>query len=72
MSRKELIFNLVRGSFVDGWGVRTTIFLKGCPLRCKWCCNPEGQRYVPELRLFRQRCSGCGACLTRCPGRRCR
>ena len=53
MSRKELIFNLVRGSFVDGWGVRTTIFLKGCPLRCKWCCNPEGQRYVPELRLFR-------------------
>ena len=67
MSRKELIFNLVRGSFVDGWGVRTTIFLKGCPLRCKWCCNPEGQRYVPELRLFRQRCSGCGACLTRCP-----
>ena len=66
MSRKELIFDLVRGSFVDGWGNRTTIFLKGCPLRCKWCCNPEGQRYTPELRLFRERCNGCGACLSHC------
>lgn len=67
MSRREWIFNLVRGSFVDGWGIRTTIFLKGCPLRCKWCCNPEGQRFAPELRLFHDRCSGCGACLERCP-----
>ena len=38
---KAIIFNKVQGSFVDGWGVRTTIFLKGCPLKCKWCCNPE-------------------------------
>lgn len=67
MSRREWIFNLVRGSFVDGWGIRTTIFLKGCPLRCKWCCNPEGQRFAPELRLFQNRCSQCGACLERCP-----
>ena len=67
MSRREWIFNLVRGSFVDGWGIRTTIFLKGCPLRCKWCCNPEGQRFAPELRLFHDRCSRCGACLERCP-----
>lgn len=66
MSRQELIFNLVRGSFVDGWGIRTTIFLKGCPLQCKWCCNPEGQRFAPELRLFHDRCSRCGACLERC------
>ena len=66
MSRREWIFNLVRGSFVDGWGIRTTIFLKGCPLRCKWCCNPEGQRFAPELRLFHDRCSRCGACLERC------
>ena len=67
MSRRELVFNLVRGSFVDGWGVRTTVFLKGCPLRCRWCCNPEGQRYVPELRLFHERCNGCGACISACP-----
>lgn len=67
MSRKELIFNLVRGSFVDGWGVRTTVFLKGCPLHCKWCCNPEGQRYTPELRIFHQRCNSCGKCVNCCP-----
>ena len=39
------VFNLVNGSFVDGPGIRTTIFLKGCRLRCKWCCNPESQEY---------------------------
>ena len=66
MSRQELIFNQVRGSFVDGWGVRTTIFLKGCPLHCKWCCNPEGQRFEPELRLFHDKCTRCGACVATC------
>lgn len=49
---KAIIFNKVQGSFVDGWGVRTTIFLKGCPLKCKWCCNPEGQSFAPELRVI--------------------
>ena len=61
------VFNVVHGSFVDGWGVRTTVFLKGCPLRCRWCCNPESQRREPELRLIADHCSGCGKCLSVCP-----
>lgn len=61
------VFNLIHGSFVDGWGIRTTVFLKGCPLRCKWCCNPESQRCPPELQLIREHCSGCGKCLKACP-----
>lgn len=61
------VFNVVHGSFVDGWGVRTTVFLKGCPLRCQWCCNPESQRREPELRLIADHCSGCGKCLSACP-----
>lgn len=62
-----LIFNIVHGSFVDGPGIRTTVFLKGCPLRCKWCCNPEGQSYQNQLRVIAPNCSGCGQCLTVCP-----
>ena len=67
---KELrapVFNIVHGSFVDGWGTRTTIFLKGCPLTCVWCCNPEGQKTYPELRFTQQDCNGCGKCVTVCP-----
>ncbi len=64
---KALIFNKVHGSFVDGYGVRTTIFLKGCPLKCIWCCNPEGQSFEPELRLLAERCNGCGLCEDECP-----
>lgn len=47
---RALLFNIKRCSFEDGPGIRTTIFLKGCPLRCIWCCNPEGQETQPELR----------------------
>lgn len=61
-----LVFNKVRSSFVDGYGIRTTIFLKGCPLRCKWCCNPEGQSFEPELRVIYEDCNGCGRCLEKC------
>ena len=61
------VFQVVHGSFVDGWGIRTTVFLKGCPLRCVWCCNPESQRSQPELRVIPEHCSGCGRCLDQCP-----
>jgi pyruvate formate lyase activating enzyme len=52
---------------VDGYGIRTTVFLKGCPLRCLWCCNPEGQRSIPELKYEEELCNGCGRCLSLCP-----
>jgi pyruvate formate lyase activating enzyme len=63
---KGLIFQVIRSSFVDGWGIRTTIFLKGCPLRCIWCCNPEGQQCPQELKVTGEKCNGCGACLDKC------
>ena len=65
-STRAWIFNKVQGSFVDGYGVRTTIFLKGCPLKCKWCCNPEGQYFRPELKIAYNKCDGCGQCLSAC------
>ncbi len=60
------IFHIIHGSFVDGYGLRTTVFLKGCPLRCKWCCNPEGQSSQPEIKLTAEKCNGCGRCVDRC------
>lgn len=66
-SQTAMVFHLVHGSFVDGWGIRTTVFLKGCPLRCAWCCNPESQRAQPELQVISEHCSGCGRCLSQCP-----
>lgn len=65
--KPAVIFNIVHGSFVDGYGVRTTLFLKGCPLRCVWCCNPEGQKLHPELKFTVSNCNGCGRCLDVCP-----
>jgi len=62
-----VIFNIVHGSFVDGYGVRTTVFLKGCPLRCLWCCNVEGQKYEPELKFVAADCNSCGKCIGTCP-----
>ncbi len=60
------IFNIQRYSLHDGEGIRTVFFLKGCPLRCRWCCNPESQHTYPELMYRRQLCIGtkeCGRCL---------
>lgn len=61
-----VIFDTKRYSIHDGPGIRTTVFLKGCPLSCWWCHNPEGQAMEPELILRPERCIGCGACLEVC------
>jgi len=62
-----LVSQIIHGSFVDGHGVRTTVFLKGCPLRCIWCCNPEGQNRGLEIKCTPSRCNGCARCLPVCP-----
>ena len=56
------VFDLKRFAVHDGNGIRTTLFFKGCPLACKWCHNPEGMSPNPQLALFLNKCSGCGAC----------
>lgn len=63
------VFHIINGSFVDGFGIRTTVFLKGCPLRCVWCCNPEGQAFNPELKVTADACNACGNCVPACPAR---
>ena len=60
------VFNIQRYSTHDGPGVRTTVFLKGCPLRCYWCQNPESQSLNPVLMVKKDRCTGCGRCIKAC------
>jgi pyruvate formate lyase activating enzyme len=61
-----IVFDIKKFSIHDGPGIRTTVFLKGCPLSCWWCHNPEGQAERPELILRPERCIGCGVCLDIC------
>jgi pyruvate formate lyase activating enzyme len=62
-----LVFNIQRYSIHDGPGIRTTVFLKGCPLRCWWCHNPEGISPEPEVLVIENRCLRCGQCREVCP-----
>lgn len=57
-----IIFDIQRFSVHDGPGIRTTVFMKGCSLRCGWCHNPEGLRKEPQVQFFREHCIGCGRC----------
>jgi pyruvate formate lyase activating enzyme len=61
------VFNVQRYSVHDGPGIRTTVFLKGCPLGCVWCDNPESQSDIPQIVYWQDRCMHCGTCLHVCP-----
>ncbi len=62
-----LIFDIRRFSVPDGPGLRTTVFFKGCPLRCLWCHNPESQHRRPERLFWADRCLACQSCVASCP-----
>jgi pyruvate formate lyase activating enzyme len=64
--KKGMIFNIEKYAIHDGPGIRTAVFFKGCPLRCWWCHNPEGQSPEPELIFRENRCIGCGECVEKC------
>jgi pyruvate formate lyase activating enzyme len=64
---KGAVFNLQHYSIHDGPGIRTTVFLKGCPLRCLWCQNPESQDLRPVIFFNAEKCTGCGICVEACP-----
>lgn len=66
IATKGKVFNIMKYSIHDGPGIRTTVFLKGCPLSCWWCHNPESQEKSDQLILFPSRCIDCKACIDAC------
>jgi pyruvate formate lyase activating enzyme len=67
MGMTTLFFDIKRYSINDGPGIRITLFLKGCPLSCVWCHNPEGIRPQKEKMYTPKKCIGCRACMENCP-----
>lgn len=63
---KATLFDIERNSFVDGPGIRTTVFFKGCNLKCAWCHNPESQSPRPQMLFYRDKCIACGKCAQIC------
>jgi pyruvate formate lyase activating enzyme len=61
-----IVFDIQRFALHDGPGIRTTVFLKGCPLHCVWCCNPESVKSSPQLAFIEKNCSMCRNCITAC------
>jgi len=64
---KATIFDIQRASYVDGPGIRTTVFFKGCNLHCAWCHNPESQASDVQMLFYSDKCTGCGRCREKCP-----
>lgn len=64
---KATIFDIERNSYVDGPGIRTTVFFKGCNLRCAWCHNPESHILKPQMMFYKNKCTSCGKCKEKCP-----
>lgn len=67
MSAQGYVMQLQPFSVNDGDGIRTTIFMAGCPLRCKWCSNPEGMTAETKVGWYQRKCIGCGSCVKVCP-----
>ena len=61
------VFNIQTYCIHDGPGIRVTVFVKGCPLRCTWCANPESNERKPQLMFYRDKCTACGKCVEVCP-----
>ncbi len=64
---KAKIFEIKRFAVHDGDGIRTTVFFKGCPLKCVWCHNPESIGFKPQIAFYENKCIGCGDCVSVCP-----
>jgi glycyl-radical enzyme activating protein len=67
LGQKGIVFDIKKFAVHDGPGIRTTVFLKGCPLRCIWCHNPESQEAEPEISFNPEKCIECGECIAVCP-----